>query len=230
MENRNKLSTYVVVNDSGAAPNPFGGVCTLAICKPDIRKNAQIGDWVIGTRSKRQDDSSNIYLIYAMKVTKIMIFEDYDEYCRTNLPIKIPNIDSPNYEGKVGDCIYDFENVKLTDKIIPSVRVSVHCEDHRDNDLSGKNVLLSDHFYYFGDKPQTLLEDLIDIVKYGPGHKNTISGRSEQEKELFRKFVEWINKFEKNKLYGNPGMKPQIKTGGKSLSSGCGGCSVKTIC
>lgn len=96
--------------------------------------------------------------------------------------------------------------------------------------MSGKNVLLSDHFYYFGDNPEKLPEDLMEIVKYGQGHRNIVQSRSKRENELFEEFVAWIEKFEKNELCGNPGMKPQIKTGGKSLSSGCGGCSVKTTC
>src|SRR5712671_5339411 len=33
-----RLYSYVVARDFGFAPNPFFGVCTLATCKPDIRK------------------------------------------------------------------------------------------------------------------------------------------------------------------------------------------------
>lgn len=32
------LFSYVVETDSGFAPNPFFGVCTLARCKPSIRR------------------------------------------------------------------------------------------------------------------------------------------------------------------------------------------------
>ncbi len=45
------LYTYFIPFDNGAAPNPFGGICTLAICKPVIRRNAKAGDWVVGTGS-----------------------------------------------------------------------------------------------------------------------------------------------------------------------------------
>lgn len=41
----------VVRNDSGAAPRPYGGYCSLSICKPAVRRTAQVGDWVIGLRS-----------------------------------------------------------------------------------------------------------------------------------------------------------------------------------
>jgi hypothetical protein len=46
------LYSYVVRSDSGFAPNPFGEYCTLACCKPQIRKRARVGDWIVGCGSK----------------------------------------------------------------------------------------------------------------------------------------------------------------------------------
>lgn len=46
-----KIFSYVVSRDFGFAPNPFFNFCTLATCKPKIRKDAKIGDWIIGTNS-----------------------------------------------------------------------------------------------------------------------------------------------------------------------------------
>jgi len=45
--------SYLVEHDFGLAPNPFGGYCTLTVCKPIIRKSSKlrIGDWIIGTGS-----------------------------------------------------------------------------------------------------------------------------------------------------------------------------------
>ena len=37
-----RLFTYCILVDDGAAPNLFWGVCTLAICKPAIRRAAQV--------------------------------------------------------------------------------------------------------------------------------------------------------------------------------------------
>lgn len=71
-----KLYSYVLRYDDGAAPNPFWGTCTLTICKPDIRRKASVGDWVIGTGSKNSRlKDGNTYdlsdsVVYAMKVTK----------------------------------------------------------------------------------------------------------------------------------------------------------------
>ena len=81
-----KLFSYVVALDDGFAPNPFFGICTLATCKPKIRKAAFIGDWIIGTGSKKKDRRG--YLIYAMCITEIMTFKEYweDERFRRKKP------------------------------------------------------------------------------------------------------------------------------------------------
>lgn len=39
--------------DLGFAPNPFGGLCSLACCKPQIRARAGLGDWIIGLTSTK---------------------------------------------------------------------------------------------------------------------------------------------------------------------------------
>ena len=70
-----RLYSYVLRFDDGAAPNPFWQTCTLAICKPAIRRTSRIGDWVIGTGSKNSKlKDGNTYdlsdsVIYAMKIT-----------------------------------------------------------------------------------------------------------------------------------------------------------------
>lgn len=43
-----KLYRYVMTYDTGLAPNPYHGYCTLALCKPQIRRTAQVGDWIMG--------------------------------------------------------------------------------------------------------------------------------------------------------------------------------------
>ena len=47
-----RLFSYTIPSDDGAAPNPFHGQCTLAICKPSIRRVAKKDDWIAGLGSK----------------------------------------------------------------------------------------------------------------------------------------------------------------------------------
>src|SRR5262249_20801316 len=70
-----RLFSYVVARDFGFAPNPFYRLCTLATCKPRIRATAVVGDWIVGTGSKKYDLVGR--LVFAMKVDEIVTFDDY---------------------------------------------------------------------------------------------------------------------------------------------------------
>ncbi len=86
-----RLFSYRIRYDAGSAPNPFWNSCTLAICKPCIRKAAEVGDWVVGTGSTlaRMGDISG-KVVYTMRVSQKMTMQEYDEYTRSKLHQKIP--------------------------------------------------------------------------------------------------------------------------------------------
>lgn len=197
-----KLYSYCLRYDDGAAPNPYWGTCTLAICKPAIRRTANDGDWVVGLGSKNSplgDISKRV--VYAMRVTRILRMHEYDRHCRGALPGKIPDWRHPDFRRRVGDCIYDFS----TDRV-PAVRQSVHTDANRETDLGGVNVLLSNHFYYFGSNPVELPDDLLPIVHQTQGHK------SHANEEFAHPFVQWIDGrgVAPTSLLGEPQMKAAI--------------------
>src|SRR5947209_14513965 len=72
---RMPLHSYVVEHDKGFAPNPFHGVCTLACCKPKIRKYAVRGEYVIGTGTKKRGLQGR--LTYVMQIKDINTFDKY---------------------------------------------------------------------------------------------------------------------------------------------------------
>ena len=198
-----KLYSYCLKHDSGAASNPFWGICTLAICKPAIRRTATEGDWVVGFGSKNSP-VGNIAgkVVYAMKVTSVMTIQEYDELCKTKHLKKIPVWQSKDYRRRVGDCIYDFSEGK-----VPKMRKGVHDEGNKERDLGGINALLSKHFYYFGDKPVTLPERLGPIVHNIQGHKSASNDSYADD------FVRWIEgtRYKRNQLYGNPQLKAKFE-------------------
>jgi hypothetical protein len=69
------LYSYVVEHDFGFAPNPFFGICTLAACKPGIRKQAHVGDFIMGTGSAKHKRSGLV--VYYMVVEETMTFDQY---------------------------------------------------------------------------------------------------------------------------------------------------------
>lgn len=193
-----RLYSYCLRHDAGSAPNPFWGICTLAICKPAIRLIAEVDDWVAGLGSSNSPigDISN-RVVYAMKVTSKLTMEEYDQFCKTFIPKKIPDWRSRDYRRRMGDCVYDFS------KTNPKIRMSVHTEDNRKRDLSGKYALLSKQFYYFGNKPVKLPDELRPIMHTAQGHK------SEANQPYADAFVHWIENldFPTNKVIGEPQLK-----------------------
>lgn len=103
------LFSYCIPIDDGAAPNPYWGICTLVICKPKIRLEARIGDWVVGTGSTDSPigDVSGC-VVYAMKVTRKMSMKEYDAFTAHNLRQKIPDWQNRDSRKRLGDSIYDF--------------------------------------------------------------------------------------------------------------------------
>jgi hypothetical protein len=142
------LYIYVVDRDFGFAPNPFHGYCTLATCKPKIREKAQIGDWILGVGGSRLKATGKC--VYLIKVTEIATFNEYwlDPRFQRKKPLR-----NGSYAMMVGDNIYHQQ--------IGS-EAWIQEDSHHSNpdgspnlknltrDTSSVNVLISDHFYYFG--------------------------------------------------------------------------------
>jgi hypothetical protein len=99
------LFSYVVARDYGFAPNPFGGHCTLATCKPEIRRLANPGDWVVGTGSSAHGRKANI--VYAMKVAEALSFDEY--WVDARFQMKKPDLRASTKRA-FGDNIYHREN------------------------------------------------------------------------------------------------------------------------
>jgi hypothetical protein len=197
-----RLFSYCLSYDDGAAPNPYWGLCTLAICKPKIRRTAEIGDWIVGLGSANSpigDISDSV--VYAMCVTMKITLEEYDTFCQLNAPKKIPNWRDRDFGRRMGDCIYDF-----FDGPEPKLRWSVHNEGNRVRDLGGKYALISKHYYYFGNHPIQLPIALRPIIHDTQGHK------SEANQPYLALFVEWIENLgmRPNHLYGEPQMKKEF--------------------
>lgn len=202
------LYTYTIPYDDGAAPNPYWGIMTLAICKPVIRRNAVIGDWVVGTGSRNSPIGIiQNSIVYVMKVTDKLTMQEYDGYCRKYLRNKIPNIKSNDLRRHIGDCIYDFN-----DDTNGKLRLSVHNFENKKTDLGGQFVLLSNHFYYFGDHPIYLPQKFQSIIKSNQGHKSKSNDKIKEE------FVDWILSLgiKKNSLIGKPQILIDLSKGYKT--------------
>lgn len=190
-----RLFSYTIPYDDGAAPNPFRGLCTLAICKPQIRRKAVVGDWVVGLGSKRAP-SGNLAgrMVCAMRVDQVLTMRDYDRLAPTHWPTRIPDVRSPILANRLGDCIYDFSGGA------PVQRPGVHGPQNMATDLSGENVLLSRYYFYFGGNALPLPPRLRGLTHQTQAHKVNVNA------PLLRTFLTWLDslRLEANHLYGWP--------------------------
>jgi len=192
------IYSYVIKRDYGFAPNPFFGYCTLATCKPKIRKNAKIGDWVIGTGSAAKNSEFKKKLIYAMCVEEKIEFNDYWNDARfTN---KKPVMNGSKRQ-LYGDNIYHKDSRKkkfIQENSHHSLEDGLVNIKNYTKDISGIFVLVSKKFWYFGKKAIPIPDKLIGIIKSGRSHRKI------EDTTLIRAFVKWIQKQKESSFIGNP--------------------------
>lgn len=162
---------YVVDRDFGFAPNPFHGICTLATCKPPIRKGARIGDWVVGMGGRRLKATGRC--VYAMRVTETLTFNEYwaSEIFFDKRPVR-----NGSSVMMVGDNIYHRDNPDS-----PWTQSDSHhsLPDGAQNplninkDTSADRVLASREFFYFGKAAPAAPSGLLE----GLGFQNRIGHR-----------------------------------------------------
>ena len=73
--------------DYGFAPNPYFGYCTLATCKPVIRRCAGVGDWIAAFGAAKSPVCGK--LVALMRVEECLSFDEYweDERFKCKRPV-----------------------------------------------------------------------------------------------------------------------------------------------
>jgi hypothetical protein len=127
------------MTDGGFAPHiSKTGILTLTICKPTIRRVAEVGDYVMALAGKSlykivgKGSDSGLKLSYLFKITEKVGMADYKGWCMTHAPNKIPA--EPNY---MGNCQYD-ENLEY----MPGP----HGPSEKEHDLGGCFSIVSRDF------------------------------------------------------------------------------------
>lgn len=178
-----RLFSYVVDHDTGDAPNPYFGFCTLCLCKyrespakpRNIVELAEPGDWIVGTGGADLSKSAGHHrLVYAMKVDEKITRGEY-------------------FRKPVFSC------KKRSTKGM--------CDKSKGDNLRPENqfenqeqyVLISKrHFYYFGNQAIRIpLDKFPHLEKRGPGFRSDFGG------DYIEKFQKWITTYKSGK-HGDP--------------------------
>ena len=186
---KTRLYRYVVATDRGCAPNPFGGYCTLALCKPNIiRKGARVGDWVVGLWPKRwRNEFTQTWITYAMRVNEVLTFDEYfnDERFQAKKPCAM----------KSGDNIY------CRDEKGQFIQLKNNCHHQKNTakDTRVDRLLVGSLFWYFGGTQATLPVQLGYVV---PARR--ASQYSDMTESKARAFISWLSENYRVGIHGEP--------------------------
>lgn len=183
-----KLFSYVVARDYGFAPNPFFGYCTLATCKPKIRQEAQVGDSVAGSGSKRFGLHAN--LVFVMKVSEVLSYDQYWEDSR--FWVKRPNLYG-SVKQAFGDNIYHRDprtNKWIQENSHHSFSNGKPNPSNIRHDTQAARVLIASEFAYWGGHGPKIPAEFrrpkgLD-VRAVRGHKCNFPD------EFAREFISWF--------------------------------------
>lgn len=199
-ERPRRLYSYIVRFDSGFAPNPFYGRCTLATCKPDIRRTAREHDWIIGCGSADKSVGRGGYLVYAMRVGETLTFADYwaDARFQRKRPVRRGSM-----KQSCGDNIYFPQSGGWgqLDSFHSNSDGSQNA-DHTKRDTGTDRVLVADEYYYFGGHgpkiPSWKAQDGRSLVHTGVGR------RIFEDQAIIDKVAHWCRSLGESGYIGAP--------------------------
>jgi hypothetical protein len=182
-----RLCSYVVVHDTGFAPNPFGGYCTLAACTPNrLGLKLQSGDWLVGHTTKATGNR----LLYAMRVSEVLDFDDYfnDPRFQAKKPKR-----GGTWQERAGDNIY----YRVLGGWEQAFTYAHREREFLEKDTRRPRVFISDHFFYFGENAVPFPAEFASLIWTGQGARCN-------ESPLGAEFVQWLEGTFHAGRHGNP--------------------------
>lgn len=171
-----RLCTYVVTTDTGLAPNPYWGWCSLAVCTPNHQGTRLTpGDWIAGCLDK----SRGHRFLYAMEVEEILGLDDYFHDLR--FESKKPNLRG-DWKDRCGDNFYSRAN----DGSWVQHRNRYHLDERaKTQDTRFARVFIARRFWYRGKSATRAPGEFAPLF----GGRNA---RVNHDPLLSRRFIEWV--------------------------------------
>lgn len=189
-----KLYSYVIPRDYGFAPNPYFNYCTLATCKPVIRRCAQVGDWIAAFGAA----GTTVYekLVVLMHVEETLTFDQYwdDERFVSKRPVfnkGVMHMYGDNiYHHDGGNWLQEISHHSMTDGSINYTNLN--------RDTGTDRVLIASEFYYFGNNAITIPPEFSMLIAHGIGH------RVSEDVDVINNFICYMRDNYKMKVQGIP--------------------------
>lgn len=191
------LYTYVVREDTGLAPNPFWGICTLAVCTPNHQgSRVKCGDWIAGFLTKTRGHR----FLYAMEVDEVLGLDDY--YRDSRFETKKPDLRG-SWKERCGD---NFYSLGADGKWIQH-RNRFHLdEDLKQQDTKYARVFIGRRFWYLGRSAAKLPERFAPLA----GGRGT---RVNHEPAMIEEFCLWVASQFSPGVHDLPNDNPDIEKG-----------------
>ena len=172
-----KVHTYVIATDAGSAPNYDPPFVTLAVCKPRIRRKANIGELVLAFSGKAVNEFEPHAVVWAGIVAEKMSFAEYWQDKRFDA--KKP------YGSRHPDNFYRPDGKQLV-----WVSNTTHGPEATTRDTGGLYVLIFNPSWRFGAHGPLLPEEF--------GLRMTVGRRGEplidMSEPQWRRLKSWLDK------------------------------------
>ena len=185
-----RLCSYTICRDTGFAPNPFWGYCTLAVCTPNHQGiRAQTGDWFIGHQAVKRGSK----LVFAMQVSEVLCFDAY--YGDARFQKKKPVLKG-TWRQRCGDNIYYRDDRGQW-------RQHPHSCYHRESELIRQDlkhpfVFVAAHYYYFGHNAVALPKEYASLIRKRQGVK------CRHDLAMVEGFLDWLQSNFRPGIHGHP--------------------------
>jgi hypothetical protein len=189
-----RIWRYVLKYDNGMAPCSDSGMLTLTCCKPKIRKNARVGEWVLGFVPKGK---ARGHIAWVGQIAEVVPMGDYER--------RFPDRQ---------DAIYRLVESGGHDYLMP-LRDDYHPDEgSRSTDRSGINALIFDPFWYWGGLGVQPPDEIADLAHYFVGQSATNSSP-----DRISALRSWLNTMPSSGVLGKPRDNPVVGKQGVAANS-----------